>query len=115
MRYKTGTVRNRDIDPGKIDFAVDTALSWDGDFPKPDHGDYVVLVGSIEREPVDVLVSRRYTNAFNHQEAADIALDAFAERNGIPMDSEGIIQLGTLPDGSPGMPCWVERVDRVIR
>ena len=115
MKYKTSTVRARDIDPKEIDFAVDTSLSWDGDFPKPDHGDYVVLVGSIEKEPVSVLVSRRYTSASGYQEAADIALDAFTERNSIPMDDKGIIRLGTLPDGTPGMPCWVERVDRVTR
>lgn len=112
-RYKPGTVRSQNIDLNEIDFAVDTSLSWDGKFPDPDRGDYLVTVGSIEHEPVSILVSRRYTSAGDLQNAANIALSAFAERNGIPVDDNGMPRLTTLPDGSPELPCWVERVDKV--
>ena len=39
MKFKTGTTRARDIDLDAIDFAVDTALSWDGSFPEAGKGE----------------------------------------------------------------------------
>jgi|SRR5579872_1238149 len=79
--YEKGKVRKGNVLLEAIDFAVDTALSWDGTFPKVDKGDYIVIIES-DGEETPVLVSRRYTSARGHEEAAEIALDAFGERKG---------------------------------
>ena len=42
--YEKGKVRKGNVLLEGIDFAVDTALSWDGTFPKVDKGDYIVLI-----------------------------------------------------------------------
>ena len=83
--YQIGTVQASDIDTESdaFDFCVDTALSWDGRFPDPGIGDYLVTIaGLYEGETRTVLVSRRYTSAVSPEDAADIALDAFGERHG---------------------------------
>lgn len=50
------------------DIMVDTALSWDGDFPPPDpERDYEVEIGTIDGERL-VLVSSRYTEAQDEAE-----------------------------------------------
>lgn len=64
---------------GEPDFIVDTALSWDGGFPPPDEGDYLVTIDGERR----VLVSRRYTKPLDADDAASIALDAVSERYGV--------------------------------
>ena len=115
QKYKTGTVRARDIDPAEIDFAVDTALSWEGNFPEAEKGDYLVMIGYVDGEPANVLVSRRYTSAVDADNAAEIALDAFAERHSYERDDEGRILEVTLEEFGTGIPCWVERVDRVTK
>ena len=74
----------------QYDFAVDTALSWDGRFPKPGRGDYLVSIECHDGESANVLVSRRYTSAGSTKEAKEIALSAYAERRGIPVDRNGL-------------------------
>jgi hypothetical protein len=113
VKYETGSIKARDIDLDTIDFAVDTALSWDGDFPKAGKGDYLVSIGHINGEPEQVLVSRRYTGAVDAENAATIALDAFAERHDYERDDKGDILEMTVEEFGTGIPCWVERVDKV--
>jgi len=115
MKYKTGTIRSRDVNLNGIDFAVDTALSWEGNFPKVGKGDWLVTIGHINGDPEPVLVSRRYTEAGDENNAAEIALDAFAERHGYERDDEGHILEVKLEGLGTGVPCWVERVDRVTK
>ena len=62
-----------------LDFCVDTACSWEGIFPRPGKGDFLVAIESTI-DGAFVLVSRRYTSAVNEDDAASIALDAFQER-----------------------------------
>jgi len=117
--YQIGTVDADDIDcdADSFDFAVDTAGSWDGQFPEPHAGDYLVTIGSVEREDAEILVSCRYTSACDPADAASLALDAFAERHDFPRDDEGNIL--PVPDpsdpdsGVTGLPCWIVRVDAV--
>ena len=120
MRYKTGRIGARLVDLSTIDFAVDTALSWDGNFPIVGKGDYLVTIGHVHGDPEPVLVSRRYTSAGNTDTAAEIALNAFAERHGYETDNEGNVVEVSMPSiGSgkplPCIPCWVERVDVVTK
>ena len=86
MAYTRGLVKKANIDLGEVDFAIDTALSWDGHFPPPGKGDYLVTMtvneGEYESE-AKVLVSRRYVPAVDAREAASIAKDAIAERKSI--------------------------------
>jgi hypothetical protein len=98
--YTKGKVRKGNVLLEAIDFAVDTALSWEGTFPKVDKGDYVVIID--DNGEVPVLVSRRYTAAIDHDQAAEIALDAYGERKGY---------------GGPSMPdiFRVVRVDAVMK
>jgi hypothetical protein len=115
MKFKTGTVKARNVDLDEIDFAVDTALSWEGTFPEAGKGDYLVTIGYVDGEPANILVSRRYTSAVDADNAAEIALDAFAERHGYDSDDEGHILEVTLEGLGTGVPCWVERVDRMTK
>ena len=115
VKYKTGTVRARDVNLDEIAFAVDTALSWDGDFPEAGKGDWLVTIGNIDSDPEPVLVSRRYTGAGDAGNAAKIALNAFAERRGYKVDEQGDVLDVTLEGLGSGPPCWVEQVDRVTR
>lgn len=80
-KYEKGKVRKGNVLLEAIDFAVDTALSWEGTFPKVDKGDYIVMIED-DGEETPVLVSRRYTSAVDHDQAAEIALDAWGERKG---------------------------------
>jgi len=82
MAYKKGKIKKKNVDLDEIDFAVDTALSWDGEFPHIGKGDYVVTLNAEDRGSTPVIVSRRYTSARDHKDAASIAKDAFAERHG---------------------------------
>lgn len=87
-KFEKGKVRKGNVLLEAIDFAVDTAQSWDGTFPKVDKGDYIVVImDESTDEETPVLVSRRYTSAVDHDQAAEIALDAFGERKGY--DSSG--------------------------
>jgi hypothetical protein len=115
VKYKTSSVRSREVNLDEIAFAVDTALSWDGDFPETGKGDWLVTIGNIDSDPESVLVSRRYTGAGDADNAAKIALNAFAERRGYKSDKHGNVLDVTLEDLGSGPPCWVERVDRVTR
>ena len=115
MKFKTGTVKAHNIDLDEIDFAVDTALSWEGNFPEAGKGDYLVTIGYVDGEPANILVSRRYTSAVDADDAAKIALDAFAERHDYDRDDEGHILEVALEGLGTGVPCWVERVDRVTK
>lgn len=81
------TIRRSEV---QYDFAVDTALSWDGRFPKPGRGDYLVSIECHDGESAAVLVSRRYTSAGSAKEAKEIALSAYAERRGIPVNRDGL-------------------------
>jgi hypothetical protein len=93
-KYEKGKVRKGNVLLEAIDFAVDTALSWEGTFPKVDKGDYIVMIEDNDRdvEATPVLVSRRYTSAVDHDQAAEIALDAWGERKGYggPADPDTI-------------------------
>ena len=60
---RRGKIRGKDIDLMGCDFAVDTALSWDGNFPKPGKGDYLVTLGDVNKGNAQVIVSRRYVAA----------------------------------------------------
>jgi len=120
MRYKTGRIGPRLVDLSTVDFAVDTALSWDGEFPIVGKGDYLVTIGHVNGDPETVLVSRRYTSAGDTDTAAQIALSAFAERHNYETDDNDNVVEITMPEiGSgiplPCIPCWVERVDVVTK
>jgi hypothetical protein len=94
--FEKGKIRKGNVLLEAIDFAVDTALSWDGTFPKVDKGDYIVMIEDVRYdEPTPVLVSRRYTTAANADQAAEIALDAWGERKGYggPEDGSDIIRV----------------------
>ena len=69
------------LDLEVIDF-IDTAGSWEGRFPEPDEGDYLVTLASPDREWW-VLVSRRYTAATDAEDAVSLAVDAVRERAGL--------------------------------
>jgi hypothetical protein len=102
--YEKGKVRKGNVLLEAIDFAIDTALSWDGTFPKVDKGDYIVMIeDSRYDEPTPVLVSRRYTSPTSYENAAEIALDAWGERKGY----------GGPEDGSDTI--RVVRVDAVMK
>ena len=70
------------LDDNGPDFYIDTALSWDGGFPPMDEGDYLVTIDTFDGER-RVLVSRRYTEPLDADDAARIALDAVSERYGV--------------------------------
>ena len=108
-----GKIKAKDIDLMGCDFAVDTSLSWDGNFPKPGKGDYLVTLGDVNKGNAQVLVSRRYTEAMGHDEAAAIALDAFSERQGYKKDDRGNVLDITIPGFGSGVPCWVEKIEVV--
>lgn len=112
-KYRKGTVKGRDIDLMGCDFAIDTALSWEGAFPKPGRGDYLVTLGDIHKGNAQVLISRRYASADGYENAADIALDAFSERQGYKKNDEGELLTIDVPGFGAGKPCWIERVDKV--
>lgn len=112
-KYRHGEIEADDVDEDELAFAVDTALSWEGQFPEIAEGDYIVTIGSIETDSEPVLVSRRYVGAIDHDDAARIALDAFAERHGFKTDDEGNI-LPVEVEGETGIPAWVEAVDAVV-
>lgn len=92
--YEKGKVRKGNVLLEAIDFAVDTALSWDGSFPKVDKGDYIVVIEDDGQE-APVLVSRRYTSPRDHDQAAEIALDAWGERHGFggPESASDVIRV----------------------
>jgi hypothetical protein len=82
-KIKTTPLDPHDVNLSSIDFAIDTSGSWDGSFPDLDEGDYLVEINNVEgEEPEHVLVSRRYTSPTDADDAATIALDAYAERHG---------------------------------
>jgi len=96
------------------DIMVDTALSWDGDFPPPDpEEDYEVEIGTVDGDRL-VLVSSRYVGARDEADAASIALDAVCERYGYETDDDGkpiAVEIEGL-DGERGIPAWVVEVRR---
>lgn len=95
MSYTKGKIRKGNVILEAIDFAVDTAGSWEGTFPKLDKGDYIVAIddGSGREEKDFVLVSRRYTSATDHDNAAELALDAFGERKGYRTGGSDVIKV----------------------
>ena len=109
--FKIGEMNASEVDMENLSFAVDTAGSWDGTFPDPNKGDYLVEIGSIDGDTEEVLVSRRYTSARDESDAASLALSAFAERKGFDTDDEGNLLLLTHEMSTdPLIPCWVETV-----
>lgn len=84
-KFKKSRVSRKSINLEEVDFAIDTALSWDGTFPKPGKGDYLVTLISREGDEAQVLVSRRYVGARDARDAASIAKNAYAERHGLKM------------------------------
>jgi len=112
--FKTGKIRAAEVGELDLDFAIDTAGSWEGRFPDPGPGDYLVTIGAYDRDPEHVLVSRRYVSATSAANAAELALSAFAERHSYAQDDEGNVVPVTV-EGATGIPVWVERVDTVTR
>ena len=110
---RRGKIKAKDIDLMGCDFAIDTALSWDGNFPKPGKGDYLVTLGDVNKGNAQVLVSRRYIEAMDHDEAASIALDAFSERQGYEKDEFGHVREVAIAGFGAGVPCWVEKIEAV--
>lgn len=111
--YQVNRIKAKDFqdqfDLGEFAFAVDTAGSWEGTFPKIGKGDYIVTIGSADSESEPVLVSRRYTGAVDAKNAVNLALSAYAERRGYKTDDNGdLVEQQT--DGGFGFPCWVEQV-----
>jgi hypothetical protein len=74
-------------------FMVDTAQSWEGKFPKVGPGDFVVKIDGAN-DGTDhsgyVVVSRRYTEAHDHESAGALALGAYAERYDFETDDDGM-------------------------
>lgn len=97
MSFRTGSIDGDDIDLDEIAFAVDTAGSWDGGFPDPGRGDYLVEIAGPMGDD-EVLVSRRYTGAISAKNAAELALSAYAERNDFETDDEGNLIPQFVPD-----------------
>jgi hypothetical protein len=89
-KFITAKIKSKFVSPRKLSLAVDTTLSMDGTFPDPGPGDYLVTIHCKGKGGHTVLVSRRYTRAVNDQEAADLALNAFADVNKIPTDKNGL-------------------------
>jgi hypothetical protein len=91
-RSKTGTKPSM-VGLDDFLFAMDTTLSWDGKFPEPGPGDFVVDIEG-DRDGQEwtghVLVSRRYTSANDHEEAGKLALAAYSERYGFETDDDGM-------------------------
>lgn len=114
-KLKVSTVSPMDVDLDLVDFAVDTTGSWDGHFPDLGTGDYVVTIGAYDREPELVIVSRRYTSATDPENAAELALSAFAERHDYKTDDQGLLLTVEDPSGSgaTGVPAWIEEVAKV--
>lgn len=114
MAYKKGSIKAKDvsINDDAFAFAIDTAGSWDGDFPEIGKGDFVVEVGSVDSDGDLVLVSRRYTGAVDHENAAELALSAFAERHDYETDDKGELLPVTNEMGT-GIPAWVVEVMKV--
>jgi hypothetical protein len=119
MPFEEKTIRAKHLhDEGddfweKVAFAVDTAGSWEGSFPEPGRGDYLVTIGSVDSDEEQVLVSRRYTGAVDAKNAAEIALSAFAERRDYETDDNGELVEVTNEMGT-GIPAWVTLVEKVV-
>lgn len=116
MSYTKGTIKGSHIDMDELAFAMDTAGSWGGAFPPPAAGDYLVTIGDKDGNDGDVLVSRRYVGAQDHDDAAALALSAFAERHDYETDNEGKLVEIEIEEAGPGLyaPCWVESVNAVV-
>jgi hypothetical protein len=112
-KVRKGRIKGSDVDLMGCDFAVDTAMSWDGNFPKPGKGDYLVTLGDVHKGNAQVLVSRRYLAAPAPEDAADIALDAFSEQQGYKKNDKGNILEITISGFGTGVPCWVEKIEAV--
>jgi hypothetical protein len=79
--FITGARPACEVDSDLFDFAIDTAGSWDGSFPNPHKGDFLVTIQDYgDGESHSVLVSSRYTEAVDFDDAAELALDAYEER-----------------------------------
>lgn len=111
--FTVGKIDRDDIDLDSLDCALDTTGSWDGNFPDPGPGDYLVTLGAYDREEETVLVSRRYTEAVDPDDAASLALSAFAERHDYETNDEGEI-LPVTVEGENGIPLWIVNVDKVV-
>lgn len=85
------------MDLDSIDLCVDTALSWDGRFPPPGKGDFLIMLDGPEG-PRTVLVSSRYTAPTDAQDAESIALDAANERWG---DGHWFVEFERCEDAHP--------------
>ena len=71
------------LDLEVIDLMIDTAGSWEGRFPEPDKGDYLVTIDTPEGGRRVVLVSRRYTAATDAEDAVALAVGAVCERDSL--------------------------------
>lgn len=111
--YTVGKIKKSDVDLDKVEFAIDTAGSWDGEFPKPGKGDYLVTLGYIDGDDAEVLVSRRYTGAIDAKNAAELALSAFAERHSYLTNYAGELVEIHVEGLGKGIPAWVTSVDAV--
>lgn len=111
----TKSIAAEDVRERDLAFAVDTAGSWDGRFPDVGKGDYLITIGSEDSGDDElVLVSRRYTEAVNHKNAAELALSAFAERMGYKTDSKGnLVGRYKRVRGFP-FPAWIVEARKVI-
>lgn len=114
-KYSVETIDSDSIEDDEIGLWIDTAGGInDGQWPEIDDGDYLVEVGSIETGEQLVLVFRRYTSALDVIDAADLALAAVAETEGLETDDNGdIVEIEAFFDGrvsERGMPAWVQSV-----
>lgn len=64
----------------EFELMVDTAGSWDVEFPPPSDEDFIVEIASPLGDYPLVLVSSRYVGAVDAADAVSLAVDAFHER-----------------------------------
>ena len=108
MRIKIDASEALDLldDGDSLTLSVDTAGSWDGDFPIA-KGDWIFEIQTVEAGDVIVHVSSRYTSPVNECDAREIAISAVCDRYDIDTDDNGDPLPQTDSGGDTFIPVYV--------